>query len=124
MNRIYKQIYVSPNGKDTNDGTEKKPFKTLDMAIAEVKKINKEMTGDIIINIMPGYYFIDKTIKIDELASGKNGFNVIIKGADCKNKPVFSGGVKVDGWKKVKNSNLWCAPLDVEGMRTLCEANI
>ena len=119
MNRIYKQIYVSPKGKDTNDGTEKKPFKTLDMAIAEVKKINKEMTGDIIINIMPGYYFIDKTIKIDEWISGKNGFNVIIKGADKTQKPVLSGGVKVEGWKKVKNSNLWCAPLDVEGMRSL-----
>ncbi len=119
MNTIYKQFYVSPKGLDTNPGSEKAPFKTINAAICEVKKVNKEMTGDIIVNIMSGYYQIDNTIVIDEWVSGKNGFNVIFKGTDKTKKPVLSGGVKITGWKKCKNSSLWCAPLDVDSMRTM-----
>ncbi len=119
MDNIYKQFYVSPNGFDTNQGTQDAPFKTVEGAIEAVKKCTKDMTGDIVVNILPGYYQIDKTIVIDEAVSGCNGHNVVFKGTDRSSKPVFSGGKKVTGWKKCENDNLWCAPLDVEDMRTL-----
>ncbi len=119
MNKVYKQFYVSPEGSDSNPGSQVEPFKSLNGAIDAIRKCNKDMDGDIIVNIWPGYYQIDETVVFDETVSGQNGYNVVIKGIDKNYKPVFSGGKKITGWKKCEDGKIWWAPADVEDMRTL-----
>ncbi|MBJ8193519.1 hypothetical protein JDS79_43135, partial [Bacillus cereus] len=60
---IMKEIYVSTAGNDlSGDGSEKKPFATIERARDEVRKINQNMNGDIIVHIGGGTYTIDNTI--------------------------------------------------------------
>ena len=117
-NPVYKTLYVSTLGADTNEGSKDAPFATLKRAKEEVAKINDEMTGDIIINIMPGYYQLSETEKFGAEHSGKNGFDVIIRGSNILNPPVLSGGTEVKGWE-AHNEYLWKAPLETDEVRNL-----
>jgi len=115
---VYKTLWVSMNGSDDASGEESAPFKTIERALDEVKKINSDMTGDIVINIASGEYFISETLKINAEHSGKNGYDVIIKGYNKYNPPVVHGGKKVTGWTEYENG-IYSAPLEVEHLRGL-----
>jgi len=110
---VYKNLYVAENGLDSNIGTKESPFKTIKRAKEETAKIRENMTGDIIVNIAPGYYRLEETEVFNETHSGKNGFNIIYKGANKLNTPVISGGKKVSDWEKVSDI-MWRAPIETE----------
>jgi len=115
---VYRYLYVSPDGSDDNDGSEDAPFASLKRAKEEVARINNDMDGDIVIGIKPGYYQFTETEKFETEHSGKNGYDVIIRGTDILNPPVLSGGTEVNGWEK-HNEFLWKAPLEAETVRNL-----
>lgn len=73
-------FYLSPDGNDSNPGSMEKPFRTLERAKDEIRKINKNMTGDIIVCFASGDYLIKKTILFNKEDSGNNGFRIIYKG--------------------------------------------
>ena len=102
FNNIYKEFYVSTNGSDENSGTEQQPFKTLQYALDVVSAQSSEMTGDIIINIEEGNHFITESVNITTAHSGKNGYNVIVKGTG-DNKPVINGGKEIKNWVLYKD---------------------
>lgn len=111
---VYKEYYVSPQGSDEAQGTKEEPFATLERAKQEVRKINNDMTGDIIVNIEQGDYKLSSTLKFDASDSGKNGFDVIYRGEDKNNPSVLTGGRKVEGWEK-HTDFIWKAPLEDAG---------
>lgn len=115
---VYKTIWVDDKGSDANSGEETAPFKTVERALEEVEKINDNMTGDIIVNIMSGEYFIPETINITNAHSGKNGYDVYIRGYNEYEPPVLHGGKKVTGWENTGNG-IYKASLDVEDVRNL-----
>ncbi|WP_127580093.1 right-handed parallel beta-helix repeat-containing protein [Paenibacillus koleovorans] len=90
--------YVSPSGSDTNPGTLSQPFKTITKARDVVDTINNNMTGDIIVYLRAGDYFVDTTIVFDESDSGTNGYNVIYKNYDAAGSARIIGGQKLTGW--------------------------
>lgn len=92
---VWKEFYVATDGNDSNNGTKDSPFATLERARDEVRKINKSMTGDIVVHIASGTYYIDELFELDIDDSGFNGHNVIWLG-DTKNPPVLSGGRTLD----------------------------
>jgi parallel beta-helix repeat protein len=94
--------YVSPNGSDSNPGTQAAPFQTIDKARAVVRTVNKSMTGDIVVYLRGGTYFLPNTLAFDESDSGTNNFNVIYK-AYTGEKPIISGGQTITGWTLVGN---------------------
>ena len=49
-------FYVSPDGSDSNSGTESEPFKTIEKARAEVRKHTKDMTSDIVVSLKEDVY--------------------------------------------------------------------
>ncbi len=116
VNPVWKELYVSPDGKDTNDGSENAPFATLTAANEAVKTLRSQMEGDIVIHVAGGYYPISEPLVIGVDGGGANGYSVIYRG-DSENKPVISGGVQVTGWEQ--DGDIWSAPCDVEDTRTL-----
>lgn len=64
MNLVSAQtnLYVSCNGKDSHNGTLKRPFLTLERALEEGRKIK----GDVNVFLREGVYRLDKTIVLTE----------------------------------------------------------
>lgn len=118
FDNTYKNIYIATNGSDLNDGSKEKPFKTLSRAKEEIAKLAPDMTGDIVVNIAPGTYFLDETEEFTTAHSGKNGYNVIFKGTDEENPPVFSGGKRLTEWSHYKDG-IYSAPLEATEVRNL-----
>jgi len=119
FDNIYKEFYVSAKGNDANDGSINSPFATLGKAKQAAAEISANMTGDIIINIEGGEYALTDTETFAPDNSGKNGYNIIYRGTDKDNPPVFSGGKQVTDWTK-GDDGIWYAPLTgVEEVRNL-----
>jgi|GEM_PF-1171599 len=89
--------YVSPDGDDSNPGSEALPYRTIEKARDVVSQINGDMTGDIIINLMGGRYEIADTIVFDADDSGTNGWNIIYRNYPDE-APIIDGGIAISGW--------------------------
>lgn len=108
---IQAEFYVSVNGSDSANGSKANPFKTIARAQEEVRKINKNMTGDIIVYLREGVHVLDKTLEFNPEDSGSNGFFVRYKGYSGETATV-SGGRKIEGWtKSSKYENLYEAEI-------------
>jgi hypothetical protein len=96
---IQASYYVDPvNGDDNNNGASiSSAFKSIAKAQRTVRTINRNMTGDIIIYLRGGTYYIDNTINFVSIDSGTNGYNIIYK-AFQNEAPVISGGKQITGW--------------------------
>ena len=103
-------FFVAPDGSDSGDGTIEAPFATLEKARDEVRKINGDMTGDIVVYLRGGDYRLTQPVEFDTRDSGTGGFNVRYEAYD-KEVPVINGAQQVTGWTKY-NDKLWSAPLD------------
>ena len=90
------EYYVSVNGNDKNPGTQQAPFKTLKKARDTVRTVNKNMTGDIVVNVASGSYYMEETFVLDERDSGTNGYDVVWKGDNMNSR--ISGGYVVDNF--------------------------
>jgi hypothetical protein len=82
-------IYVSPNGNDSNEGTKKKPFATILAAKnAASKYAGKEL---VTVHVADGVYYLPETLVFKPEDSGSEKFPVIYK-ADNEGQAVLSGG--------------------------------
>lgn len=91
-------IYVSTTGNDSSvNGSISAPFRTIGKAKDYVRTINSSMTVDIIVNILPGEYILNNTLNFNDMDSGKNGNKVIYQASNILNKPIISGGEKING---------------------------
>lgn len=104
---IMAEYYVSNNGNDSNDGTKDKPFATIERARDEVRKINSDMTGNIIVHIAEDTYILDDTLTFDERDSATNGFSVKYVG---NGETVISGGQEIGNFTLFDDEkNIYCA---------------
>lgn len=98
------ELYVSPDGDDTNDGSKDAPFATLYKARDMVRTLNESMSDDIIVylrgHVRDGYHYLDSTLTFDERDGGRNGHSVIFQGYTGE-QPIVSGGIPVTGWEAV-----------------------
>ncbi len=101
------ELYVSTEGKDTNDGTQDKPFATVQRAVEEVRNYNKNMTGDVRVNIASGRYYITDPITFGVEDSASNGFSIVYEGAE-DGSTIIDGGVPYT-FSKVDGKPLWVA---------------
>jgi hypothetical protein len=115
--------HVAVDGDDSNPGTEERPFASIEHARDMIWATNLMMkdtnTKDTIVVIHGGVYPVSETIRFDAMDSGRNGFDIIYRAAEGET-PVFSGGITVNGWEPVPDSQLWKATLnDVQPFRQL-----
>lgn len=99
---IQAEFFVSTTGNDENPGTYEQPFATVDAARKAVAKINKDMTGDIYVFVMPGTYYVPEGVDFGVEDSGSNGYDVIYKCLGEEGSAKLVGGIRVDSaWEKV-----------------------
>ena len=94
---IYKEFYVATTGSDSADGSMDAPFQTIERARQAVDEINEQMTGDIVVHIAPGNYYVTEPIRFDKEDSGMNGHEVIYQGDGGYGAARILGGRPVTG---------------------------
>lgn len=97
------EIYVSPNGKDNNDGSRSNPKATLTSAIREARelrrllKVGKDET--VKIYMFGGNYNLYEPIFIRPEDSGTESSPTIIEAVEGET-PVLNSGLQITNWKK------------------------
>lgn len=104
--KIQAEFYVSPEGDDLEgDGCYDTPFASLEAARDAVRKINQDMTGDIIVFIAAGQYYMNKTVVFDERDSGTNGYQIRYQNLDGLASAELIGGSQVtSAWNLVERT--------------------
>lgn len=90
--------YVSPNGNDSNPGTESSPFQTFGKAKEVVRSIAKSEATTVYLR--KGTYNLIQPLVFDEGDSGQPGAKVRWQGYPGENV-VVSGGRTISGWTAV-----------------------
>jgi hypothetical protein len=125
-------IWVSPSGSDTNAGTKEQPLATVHMALRKAREMRRlndpAIAGGIRILVQQGTYRFYEPIFIRPEDSGTPESITTIEAAPGE-KPVFSGGIDINGWSKPKEKiaglpaaaqgNVWMANAPEVGGRLL-----
>lgn len=87
-------------------------------AVKELRKAASRGKEDVVVRMYGGIYQLASPLMLDENYGGRNGHTVRFEAADGE-KPVISGGVRVEGWEQV-SGNLYKAPFSSDRkLRTL-----
>ncbi|KAA5825186.1 DUF1565 domain-containing protein [Algibacter amylolyticus] len=101
------EIYVSVNGTSANDGSKAKPFSSINQAINKAKALkSNNLDAEIIINVLPGDYYLTQAIEIPAVLSG-----VSIIGTDASEVHVKGSVVLDSKWTKF-NENVYVTLVD------------
>lgn len=90
-------IYVSPEGSDSNPGTYTRPFLTLPRAQIAVRAIvSGPQVEEVTVRIADGVYTLASPLLFTAADSGNNGHKVIW--AATGTNSLISGGISLTGW--------------------------
>jgi hypothetical protein len=100
-------LYVAPDGSDKNPGTQTQPFASLRRArdaVRERKTGNSGLPpGGIAVVMRGGSYPVRETFELTAADSGTAESPIVYRAAPGET-PVFTGGVKLDGFARVTDS--------------------
>lgn len=90
------EIYVSPDGKDTNHGTKEQPLKTFEGAVKLARQLKTE-NENTPINVIfrEGKYIISKTVKMTSVDSGTENAPITYMAMKGET-PVFTSAIELD----------------------------
>lgn len=100
------RLHVSPAGDDGAPGTRAAPFRTLHRAQEAARALAHDMRGNIIVEIGPGEYRLERPIVFTEADSGRNGFRVIYRSVAGPGKAVLLGSQRLTGWQPYRD-RIW-----------------
>lgn len=126
------EIWVAPNGADTNAGTVDAPLATVHAALRQGREWRRlkapEAAAGVSIVLRGGTYSLYEPIFLRPEDGGTVTAPTRIIAAPGE-RPVVSGGVRVEGWRKVDDApaglpvaargHVWAAPLPVFNGRLL-----
>ncbi|WP_299668786.1 right-handed parallel beta-helix repeat-containing protein [uncultured Polaribacter sp.] len=99
-------IYVSPSGDNTYNGTKEKPFKTLKKALEKAKSIHRNESDLITVHLLEGDYHLSSTLVITpEL----NNMAIVGEGVD---KVTTKGSKIIDTEWESFNEDIWVTDID------------
>jgi hypothetical protein len=103
-------FFVAPNGSDTNPGTQKQPFATLEKARDAVRALKAKATarGPIVVAVRGGIYYLKQPLVFTSEDSGTPESPIVYQ-AWGNEKPIISGGVPLTNWRVA--GNVWQAQL-------------
>lgn len=101
-------IYVAPRGDDTNPGTRRRPFATLEGArdyLRGLKLQNRLPQGGVAVVIRGGDYRVSRTFKLTKEDGGRENAPVVYQAAKGE-RPVFNGGVRLSGFERINDDHV------------------
>lgn len=108
------ELYMSPAGNDSNPGTKDRPFASLQRARDEVRRQKRLHPGqNFTVLLRGGIYRLKETVVFSLEDSATPG-HTITYAAFPDERPIFSSGVPLAGWKQ--KGRYWMAILP-EGMK-------
>lgn len=112
-------IWVDTAGDDAADGSENKPFKTLQHAREVVRTLQdkNEINGNIAVYLKSGIHRLNETVQFAPEDGGRNGHQVIYRNAPGSTNTVVSGALPVTNWQNSEFPGVWVAQLS-KGLRT------
>ncbi|MDF7808779.1 right-handed parallel beta-helix repeat-containing protein [Pontiellaceae bacterium B12219] len=97
-------LYIAPDGADTNPGTKEAPLASLNGARSSIRKlIAHGLKAPVTVTIRGGEYPLRETVVFDPKDSGTEKYPVTYR-AYANETPVFTGGIKLTDWKKVEGN--------------------
>lgn len=97
------EIWIAPDGNDHNPGTREQPVATPALALRQARELRRlhdpSAKDGVKIILRGGEYALTESILVRPEDSGSVGSPTIIAAAPGE-RPVLSGGVKVEGWQK------------------------
>lgn len=112
-------VFVSPDGDDNASGGYNTPIKTVAEAVERVRESNSSLKGDVVVNFMPGEYFVSDTLVFTEEDGGKDNTHVTYRSFDSDNPAVISGGVNITDWQPYKNGIYMAQTEGIDDLRQL-----
>lgn len=95
------EFFVQPTGSDSNPGTLKKPFATLQRAQQLVRRIAGKKP--VTVSVRAGTYYLPQTLVFTSQDSG-TARNPVVYRAYRDEKPIISGGARLDlKWEPYQN---------------------
>ncbi|MCX6343905.1 MAG: right-handed parallel beta-helix repeat-containing protein [Armatimonadetes bacterium] len=101
------ELHIAPTGKDTNPGTIKKPFKTVERARDAVRSLKAKIglpIGGVDIILHGGQYLLTRTITLTPQDSGAPGKLIRYRAAKGET-PVLTSAKPITGWRKYTDAN-------------------
>lgn len=100
------ELFVAPDGRDTNAGTRRQPFATLERARDDIRarRLRGESPpGGVVVTVRGGAYRVTQTFTLEAQDSGSEGAPVVFRAASGQT-PVFSGGVRLREFSPVREA--------------------
>ncbi len=106
---ISPNLYVAPDGDDSNPGTEAKPFATLERARDAVRRFRRNIAKPITVYVREGTYYLSEPIVFTPADSGTD-LQPITYAAYPGEKPTISGGTRLDvQWEAYRDGIMKCS---------------
>jgi Protein of unknown function (DUF1565) len=106
---IQQKIWVSPTGNDSYEGTEARPFRTLEKARSTARALPRPL----VINVRRGTYVQEQGLQLTTADSGTAGAPVVWRSADGPGAARLLGGRPLTGWTSA-GGGVWSVPLAYE----------
>ena len=105
------EFHVSPNGNDTNTGTQAKPFATLERARDAIRELKQAgpLKEPVTVRLQAGTYPMAQEVRFGPEDSGTAACPITYTAAEGA-AVVLDGGRRSSGWKK-HDDKLWVAEL-------------
>ncbi len=111
---VMAEYYVSTTGNDSNAGTAESPFATIERARDEVRKINDDMSGNIIVHVAEGTYNLSDTLTFDERDSASGDWYIRYIADE---NALISGGEEINGFTLYDaEKNIYAAKVSDEAL--------
>jgi hypothetical protein len=95
-----KDLYVAPQGEDSNPGTKDQPFRTLVQAREAVRQeISRGLQEDLTVYLRGGVYILADPLTFGPADSGDASHSITYAASEGE-KVVVSGGSGIKGWEK------------------------
>lgn len=101
-------LHVAPNGSDAGDGSFQNPFASLERTRDEIRARREARTlpagAAVEVIVHGGEYEVRRTFTLSERDSGTDSAPVVFRAAEGE-QPVFRGGVRLNGWRPLADSD-------------------
>jgi len=102
------ELFVAPDGRDTNPGTKAEPFGTLERARDQIRALKREgrlPAGGAVVSLREGVYYFDGTFGLAEEDSGTEAAPIVYR-AFPDEEVRLNGGKEITGFRPVTDPEI------------------